>query len=108
MKMYGLGETYNWSVTGRTWFPAMTSEQVLQDGIEAAVFLTVEFRVLVEGEVPGAANFLHRAQHAGRLALQHLEFLAHKFCSDGRGFYGLDSAEQGYFRTPLWISCSGQ
>jgi len=61
---------------------------MLQDRIKAAVFFAVEFRVLVKGEVSGAANAPHRAQHIGRFAFQRMEFFTHKFRSDGRGFYG--------------------
>jgi hypothetical protein len=105
-KLRGLRETYDGSIACGAWSTAMAREQVLEHRVEAAVFRAVELRILVKGEVPGAPNSFQHPQHGDRLALQGLEFLAHGFRSDGRGFYGQSGAKQRYFRTLLWISCS--
>ena len=75
---------------------------MLEHRIQDVVLFAIEFRVFVKGKVPRAADTLYRAQHVGSLAFQYLEFFAHIF-SGGREFYGLDRAEQRYFRTTLWI-----
>jgi hypothetical protein len=80
----------------------VSGEKVLKHRVQDVVLFAIEFRVFVEGKVPRAADTLYCAQHAGSLAFQCLEFFAHIF-SGGREFYGLEYAEQRYFRTTLWI-----
>jgi hypothetical protein len=80
----------------------VSGQKVLKHGVQDVVLFAIEFRVFVKGKVPRAADTLYRAQHVGSLAFQGLEFFAHIF-SGGREFYGVDRAEQRYFRTTLWI-----
>jgi hypothetical protein len=66
----------------------MPNEQMLKHGVDAFVFLTVQFRIFVKRHVSGPSNFLHLAEHVDRLAFQSVEFRAHTFHSGGWRFYG--------------------
>jgi hypothetical protein len=65
------------SAAGWTRLSAVAGEQMLQDGIDAFVFLAIEFRVLVKRYVARAANVFHLATNMDRLALQSLKFFTH-------------------------------
>jgi hypothetical protein len=106
-KLRRFGEAHDRSVPRGTRFPAVSGEKVLKHGVQAVVLFAIEFCVFVKGKVPRAADTFHRAQHVGSLAFQRLEFFAHIF-SGGREFYGVDRAEQRYFRTTLWIFRASQ
>jgi hypothetical protein len=88
-KLRRFGEAHDRSVPRGTRFPAVSGEKVLKHGVQAVVLFAIEFCVFVKGKVPRA------------------EFFAHIF-SGGREFYGVDRAEQRYFRTTLWIFRASQ
>jgi hypothetical protein len=83
-----MGSAHNWSVSRGTGFPFMPHKQVLKDGVDALVFLVVQFRIFVKGHVFGSANSLHFAQHLDSFAFQSVEFCAHTFRPGGWQFYG--------------------
>jgi hypothetical protein len=101
----GLGELHDGPVARGARLASVSREQVRQDGVQALMFLAIEFGILDERYIPRSSNLPHLADHTHSFVLQGLEFVAHIFCGGGRGFYDHDDAEQRYFRTPLWISC---
>ena len=79
MKPLCFGEAHDGPVARGTWLAFVAGEQVLEHGVQAAVFFMGEFCVFVKGKVAGAANFPHRTDYLDGLGLQSLEFLTHSF-----------------------------
>jgi hypothetical protein len=85
----------------------MPDEQVLKHGVDALVFLVVQFRIFVKGHVFGSANSLHFAEHLDSFAFQGVEFCAHTFRPAAGHSTVRGSAAQEYFRTPFSIDIHG-
>lgn len=92
-----LWESHNRPVACGTGFAFMPDEQVLKHGMDAFVFLPVQFRVFVKRHVFGSANTPHFAEHLDSIAFQTVKFCAHGFRPGGWQFYGPESISTRVF-----------
>ena len=75
----GLGDLHDGPVARGARLASVSREQMRQDGVQALMFLAIEFGILDERYIPRSSNLPHLADHTHSFVLQGLEFVAHIF-----------------------------